>query len=159
MFLIDVSRTQALLNCRHWQQAYAATQIKQRPLLIPQRLEINAQQARRYEQQQQLLMDLGFDITSMSPGQLLLRAIPIWLQGFDSQRLLFLLLDNDVHEQSVFEKIEQGLLTQQFDITSIDFKNFLNVLSQQRASLSACWREISASDLLVWLSERQAQHD
>lgn len=159
LYLIDVSRAQALLNSHHWQQAYATGAIKHRPVLIPLRLELSAQQAQRYEQQQKFLAGLGFDLTRISPGQLLLRAIPVWLQGFDSQRVLASLLDHDLTQQTVFEQIEHCLLSQQLDITSIDYKYFLTVLANQRDSLTSCWREITQADLLAWLHEQQTQHE
>ena len=158
-YLIDVNRAQALLSCRYWQQAYESGEIKNRPLLIPQRLQLSERQRHHYEQQHTLLAALGFDLTQNSPGQFLLRAIPVWLQGFDSQSLLLSLLDSDMHGNVVFSVIEQGLLSQQFDMTTIDFKHFLSTLANQRDSLSACWREITQADLLTWLRERQAQHE
>jgi DNA mismatch repair protein MutL len=159
LYLLDVSRAQAMLSCRHWQQAYEAGEIKNRPVLIPQRSQLTTQQVRNYEQQQDLLARLGFDVTQTSPGQLLLRAVPVWLQGFDSQALLLSLIDSDIRNQSVFATIEQNLLSQQLDIAGIDFKYFLGTLAQQRDSLTACWREMTQADLFAWLREQQTQHE
>jgi DNA mismatch repair protein MutL len=159
LYLIDASRAQSLLRCRQWRQAYANAEIKQRPVLIPQRLSLTERQSRQYEQQQSRLIVLGFDVTQNAPGQLLLRAIPIWLHGFDSPRLLLSLLDHDSGESDIFCLIEQSLLSQQVDIATLEFETFLRTLAQQGDSLNACWREITASDLSTWLREQQPQHE
>lgn len=152
-FLIDASRAQALLSVQHWQQAYARDQIKQRPVLIPQRVQLDMSQRRQYEQQQMLLSGIGFDLTQVSPGELLVRAVPSWLQGFDSQRVLLALLVNEIDEQNVFGIIEEQLLSQQFALQSIDFRHWLQRIAQQRDNLAGCWRELSAADLLYWLNQ------
>ena len=159
LYLIDVQRAQANLNCRFWQQAYEAGEIKNRPVLFPQRLALSTQQQNRYEQLQDLLASLGFGLTPSGPQQLLLRAVPIWLQGFDSPLLLLSVLDSEVDKDSVFAKIERCLVSQQFDITNIDFKHFLNTFSQERDRLAGCWREMTQADLTGWLRESQIQHE
>jgi DNA mismatch repair protein MutL len=159
LFLIDVNRAQAILSCRYWRQAYESGEVKSRPVLIPQRLELNSQQRRNYEQQPDVFARLGFDLTRTSPGQLLLRAVPIWLQGFNSQRVLLSLIDRDMHKPLDFTAIEQNLLSQDFDMTSFDFKHFLSMLGQQRDNLTVCWREVTQADLVSWLGEQQTHHE
>lgn len=150
-FLIDMNRAQALLSARRWQIAYQSEQIKQRPILIPQRLDLNMQQQQLFTGRQELLSHMGFDLTPLSPGQLLLRAVPVWLQGYDSQKLLFALLDNKVNDETVFDLIKQLLLAQTFDMATLDIKRWLRDLAQQRDELQQCWRELTASELEQWL--------
>lgn len=158
LFLLDVSRIQALLSVWQWQQAYRQDQIKQRPMLIPQRLQLNLNQRQQYVRQQRLLTGLGFDLTQLGPGELLLRAVPSWLQGFDSQRLLLALLANEVDEQAVFGLIETQLLLQQYDLNGIDFRRWLQRVAAERDKLADCWRVLSEADLRHWLNQAPA-HD
>jgi len=159
LYLIDVQCAQANLSCRHWQQAYAADAIKTRPLLIPQRLELNPSQRASYERQQALLAELGFELTAMSPGQVLLRAIPVWLQGFNGQQLLLCMLESRLTRESAFAIIEQCLSMQTLDIGTIDIKQFLYQLTSHRDALLNCWRELTQADLLAWLRAHPAPHE
>ncbi len=159
LYLIDVQSAQASLHCRHWQQAYAATKIKTRPLLIPQRLQLNASQRTSYEQQQALLAELGFELTAMSPAQVLLRGIPVWLQGFDSPQLLLCMLESNLSRETVFATLERCLLMQRLDISSIDFRQFLFQLTAHRDALAACWRELTQADMLAWLQTPPTAHE
>lgn len=151
LFVVDVNRAQALLSARHWQHAYEHDQIKQRPILIPQRLNLDMQQQREFARQQALLSQLGFDLTPISPGQILLRAVPIWLQGYDSQRLLIALLASEADNQTVFCLIEQLLLAQTFDVAGIDLNTWLRGMAQQRDTLAGCWRKLTSLELEQWL--------
>jgi DNA mismatch repair protein MutL len=159
VYLIDVQRAQASLIRHHWQQSYANAQIKNRPVLIPQTLQLNTLQRQHYEQYQDLLAQLGFELTQSSPSQLLLRAIPVWLQGFDAQHLLLSILDAISPKQPLFTTLEQCLSSQTFTLGSLDFKHFLHALAQQREALTTCWRRVTQADLLAWLAEQQVQHE
>ena len=159
LYLIDVQRAQASLSCQHWQQAYEAGEIKKRPLLIPQRVDLNTPQRQGYEQQRELLALLGFDLTQLSPGQVLLRAIPVWLQDVDGQQLLLDLLERHLQRDSMFTTIKQCLLRQPLDISRLDFKHFLHMLTSQRDELATCWRQVTQADLLAWLREHLTQHE
>lgn len=130
-----------------------------RPLLIPQRLDLNALQRDGYEQHHALLAEIGFELTQISPGQVLVRAIPVWLQGFDSQHLLLVLLERHMDRNTMFATIEQSLLLQSFDLGSIDFKHFLHLFTPRREELTPCWREVTQADLLTWLGEQPTRHE
>lgn len=158
-YLIDVSRAQALRNSRRWREACAAGEIKSRPVLFPVKLDLTAQQMQSYQQQHARLVQLGFEISHAGPAQVLLRAIPVWLQGFDSERLLRELLTQDWQHNDIFERIEYSLLSQQFDIARVDIRSFLHGLAQDDGDLSSCWRELTQSDLAEWLLAQQAQHE
>ncbi|MEJ2396983.1 MAG: DNA mismatch repair endonuclease MutL [Gammaproteobacteria bacterium] len=151
LYLIDVSRAQALMSVQDWQAACQANQLKQRPLLIPQRIALDAGQRSRYERAQDLLTHLGFDLGQAGPGEIILRAIPIWLAGFDGQRLLQALLDADIDEQQSFAVIRQQLLLQQYDFATVDLRHWLQRVSQRREQLADCWRELTQTDLQDWL--------
>lgn len=158
LYLIDVSRAQAMLNCRRWQQAFESGEIKSCPVLIPLIIHLTTQQVCAYEQHHQQLTRLGFDLTQVGPAQLLLRAVPVWLQGVDYQHLLLSLIDSAL-SSSPFAVIEQSFTTQQLDISRIDLKQFLGALSQQSESLAACWRKLTEADLSAWLLEQHTQHE
>lgn len=153
-YLIDVKQTQAILNCRQWQQAYQHGQIKSRPMLIPPRLSLSASQTEHFASQHSLITSLGFDVTELAPDQIILRAIPTWLHGFDSQSALLKLLDQELLADTMFHQIETVLLDQPFDITNLDNKQFLISLAVHRDDLTNCWRTISQTDLSDWLQTR-----
>jgi len=158
LYLIDVAQAQAGMCRRQWQQAYASGEIRQRPLLIPQELALDNQHRHSFETQQDGLSALGFDLSQTGPARLLLRAIPACLQGYDGQALLTALLEGELCGDDRFDVIERVLRSQVFNITSLDLKQFLVRMAQQRDLLQGCWREIARSDLLGWLNAQQSQH-
>ncbi|MBI1422884.1 MAG: DNA mismatch repair endonuclease MutL [Gammaproteobacteria bacterium] len=159
MYLIDIHRAQVGLARQRWQEAFESNQIKQRPLLIPQTLDMNSAQRQSYEQQQAMLARLGFELTQSSPSQLMLRAVPVWLQGFDSRQLIQSLLVSAIDLSEMFDAIETHLMSQHCELTQIDFKRFLMLLAQQRDRLSTSWRKLTQADLLAWLREQPVHHD
>lgn len=159
LYLIDIQCVQVMLSRRYWQQAYEAGEIKTRPVLIPSSLQLSTLQRHVYEQQQNLLAQLGFDLTPTSPGELLLRAVPVWLQGFDSQQLLYGMLDCFKGNESVFDYLEQALLSQSLNLNSIDLRLVMKTLDLQRDTLTKCWRKLTHADLVDWLQEQQTQHE
>lgn len=64
-----------------------------RPLLIPQRIELTPAQMTRYERIAAVLRELAFDLDSIGPGSLLLRALPARLAAVSCEVLLVRLLE------------------------------------------------------------------
>lgn len=151
VYLIDAARARALIDLRYWQAAWEANRVTQRPLLIPARISLETSARRRYEQSRDLFVRLGFDLDQAGPGEIVLRAIPTWLSGYDCPALVLALLEADVEPACPFDVIRPHLLARPGELGGVDIRSWLQTLAQQHDSLKDCWRAITQTDLQHWL--------
>jgi len=158
-YLIDAVRALAGLSTREWRQACSTGVLKQRPLLIPQEVRFDHSRLSNIEEQLELLDGLGFDFTQRGPNQALLRAMPVYLQGYDAAVLLGALLNRPLERESLFATLEEILIAQGLDFTTLDINQLLLRLARQREDLAASWRRLEREDLLDWLMQRHPGND
>lgn len=153
LYLIDAGRARTRINLHHWEAAWEANDVTQRPVLIPERIALDTLQRQRYQQRRDLFQQLGFDIDQAGPGEIVLRAIPGWLSGSDVVALIHALLTAEIDPASPFDVIRAYLLDRPGDLGSIDIRHWLRGMEREREALRDCWRVLTQADLQYWLGQ------
>ncbi len=151
VLLADIPKTQSRITRIRWQQGFQAGDLKTQPLLIPETLTLSSDQQNNYNHAEDLLKQLGFDITRSGPAEIVLRGVPVLLQGYKAKELIYNLLEKKTNENE-FDKIE-SCLGPCLDLTRLDCDLLVRGVGMFADRLHDCIRPISANDLASLLNK------
>ena len=88
LVLVDMHAAHERITYERLKQARAQAGIRRQPLLVPQALAVSAREVALVEEHAELFADLGLGIDIAGEESLLVREIPVSLQGADVEQLL-----------------------------------------------------------------------
>ena len=106
LVLVDMHAAHERITYERLKQARAQAGIRRQPLLVPQTLAVSAREVALVEEHSRLFADLGLVIDIAGEESLLVREIPVSLQGADVEQLLRDVLA-DLGEFGTSERLEQ----------------------------------------------------
>ena len=106
LVLVDMHAAHERITYERLKQARAQAGIRRQPLLVPQTLAVSAREVALVEEHAELFADLGLGIDIAGEESLLVREIPVSLQGADVEQLLRDVLA-DLGEFGTSERLEQ----------------------------------------------------
>ncbi len=108
LILVDMHAAHERITYERLKQAVKARQVRSQPLLVPVSVPVSRREAELAEAQAALFQSLGLEVDRLAAETLVVRAVPVLLQGSDAARLLQdLLADLAVFGSS--ERIEAEL--------------------------------------------------
>jgi len=125
---------------------FAQNTVRQKPLLIPEIISLSIPQLKSYEDKHQILEKLGFDITQQGPSEIMLRCVPVCLQGYNASDLLQKFLDTGMHKD-MFGTLRYLLSNLNIDLAKFDLNMFMQELLSDKIEYEDYLRSISATDL------------
>ncbi|WP_126455893.1 DNA mismatch repair endonuclease MutL [Sulfuriflexus mobilis] len=110
LWLLDTQGLLTAMNNKRLQQALVDTgMIKSRPLLLPQRIMLKAGQVEQLMSASQRMSRLGFELTQVDDGTLLLRTAPMLLQTAPAEALLQAVLSHlHADDQTVLQRLAEA---------------------------------------------------
>ncbi|MES9857160.1 MAG: DNA mismatch repair endonuclease MutL [Sedimenticola sp.] len=96
LVLVDMHAAHERITYERFKQARADNSIASQPLLVPVSVAVSRREADIAEQHQPLFAELGLEVGRLDQETLVVRAIPILLQGADGEKLLRDLLSDIV---------------------------------------------------------------
>ncbi|MET0101623.1 MAG: DNA mismatch repair endonuclease MutL [Sedimenticola sp.] len=114
MVLVDMHAAHERITYERFKQGLEENGIASQPLLVPVSVAVSAREADLAEEQTELLESLGMEVGRLGKETLVVRSIPVLLQGADAEKLLRdLLADIVVHGSSgrIREEINTVLAT------------------------------------------------
>ena len=114
LILVDMHAAHERVTYERMKRAYEGEGIRSQPLLVPVRLQVARREAELAESSSEALRDLGLELDRLGDESLVVRAIPVHLQGADAEALVRdLLADLVVHgsSQRVQDEINRVLAT------------------------------------------------
>ena len=106
LVLVDMHAAHERITYERLKQARAQAGIRRQPLLVPQTLAVSAREVALVEEHAELFADLGLVIDIAGEESLMVREIPVSLQGADVEQLLRDVLA-DLGEFGASERLEQ----------------------------------------------------
>ena len=106
LVLVDMHAAHERITYERLKQARAQAGIRRQPLLVPQALAVSAREVTLVEEHAELFAELGLGIDIAGEESLLVREIPVSLQGADVEQLLRDVLA-DLGEFGTSERLEQ----------------------------------------------------
>ncbi|WP_428606282.1 DNA mismatch repair endonuclease MutL [Sedimenticola sp.] len=101
LVLVDMHAAHERITYERFKRAVAEGGVSRQPLLVPVSVSVSAREADLAERHQSLFTDLGMEVDRLGAETLLVRAIPVLLQGADAEKLLRdILSDIVVHGSS-----------------------------------------------------------
>lgn len=152
LILIDAQCLHIELLCRDWQGACASESVKSQPVLIPQAINLSPQEQKQFEQNENALVQCGFELTRSGPAALLLRAVPVYLRGLDVPALFPALLDCEPATTAMIECARAQLERQSLDMQTLGIEPILRLLAREPDSFTHCRRELTEEVLRDWLN-------
>ncbi len=114
LVLVDMHAAHERITYERFKQAVQDGGISRQPLLVPVSVSVSTREADLAEAQQELFNQLGLEVDRLGAETLVVRAIPVLLQGADGEKLLRdILSDIVVHGSSerIRDEINQVLAT------------------------------------------------
>ncbi len=114
LVLVDMHAAHERVTYERFKQARADNSIASQPLLVPVSVAVSRREADIAEQHQSLFAELGLEVNRLDQEMLVVRAIPILLQGADAEKLLRDLLSDIVvygSSERINNEINQVLAT------------------------------------------------
>ncbi len=101
LVLVDMHAAHERITYERFKQARAGQGIRSQPLLVPVSVKVSRREAEQAESQRETFDELGMTVDRLDEETLVVRAIPVLLQGADAERLLRdVLSDLAVHGSS-----------------------------------------------------------
>ncbi len=101
LVLVDMHAAHERITYERLKQAWETHRIQSQPLLVPISVSVSRREAELAEGQQALFSELGLEVDRLGTESLVVRSVPVLLQGGDTERLLRdLLADLAVHGSS-----------------------------------------------------------
>ena len=101
LVLVDMHAAHERITYERFKLALEGEGIKSQPLLVPVSVAVSRREADLAEEHSQLFSDLGMEVDRLGAENLVVRSIPVHLQGADSEKLLRdVLADIVVHGSS-----------------------------------------------------------
>jgi DNA mismatch repair protein MutL len=88
LILVDAHAAHERINYERLKETYHEGNVSSQSMLLPLTLVLNQTEINCVESNFEVLQKLGFDITRSGPEQVLIRAIPVLLQGADIEQLI-----------------------------------------------------------------------
>jgi len=88
LVLVDMHAAHERITYERFKQARAGQGIRSQPLLVPVSVKVSRREAELAEKQQLAFDELGMTVDRLDEETLVVRAIPVLLQGADAERLL-----------------------------------------------------------------------
>ncbi|MCG8426603.1 MAG: DNA mismatch repair endonuclease MutL [Chromatiales bacterium] len=88
MTLVDMHAAHERITYERFKQAQDGEGIRSQPLLVPVSVAVSRREADLAEEQMELFAELGVEVDRLGAETLVVRAIPVLLQGADSEKLL-----------------------------------------------------------------------
>lgn len=79
LVLVDAHAAHERITYERLKNSFEQNSVTSQPLLVPESLAVSTAEADMLEQHQELLADIGFDVSRSAPEQLLIRAVPALL--------------------------------------------------------------------------------
>jgi DNA mismatch repair protein MutL len=114
LVLVDMHAAHERITYERFKQAWAAEGVRSQPLLVPVSVRVSRREADLAAEQGDLFQQLGMEVDRLAEQTLVVRAIPVLLQGTDAEQLLRdLLSDLIVHGASfrIQQEIDRVLAT------------------------------------------------
>ena len=114
LVLVDMHAAHERVTYERMKQAYEGGGIRSQPLLVPVRIQVARREAELAESSGEAFSELGLELDRLGDQSLVVRAIPVHLQGADAEALVRdLLTDLVVHgsSQRLQEEINRVLAT------------------------------------------------
>jgi DNA mismatch repair protein MutL len=105
LILVDTHAAHERVTYERLKRQYQQGQIPHQPLLLPIKISVTAHEADLAEQSQAFFTELGFELNSLAPETLLLRAVPVLLAKADPEKLI-----RDVLADLVVHGVSQRVL-------------------------------------------------
>lgn len=88
LVLVDMHAAHERITYERFKQAVAEDGIRSQPLLVPASVRVSKREADLAHEQSAMFSDLGMEVDRLDQETLVVRAIPVLLQGSDTERLL-----------------------------------------------------------------------
>jgi DNA mismatch repair protein MutL len=88
LILVDAHAAHERINYERLKDTYHENQVSSQTMLVPLALSLNQTEINCMESSFEVLQKLGIDFTRSGPDQVLIRAIPVLLQGADIEQLI-----------------------------------------------------------------------
>lgn len=114
LILVDMHAAHERITYERLKQRYHDNGISTQPLLVPVRVAVSVREADLAEEFQQLLDQMGLEVSRSGRDSLAIRSIPALLQGADPEKLLRDLLSDFIEHgtsQRLLQAIDQVLAT------------------------------------------------
>lgn len=114
LVLVDMHAAHERITYERFKRAVLEGGVSRQPLLVPVSVSVSSREANLAEAQQPLFSELGMEVDRLGAETLVVRAIPVLLQGADAEKLLRdILSDIVVHgsSQRIRDEINQVLAT------------------------------------------------
>jgi len=151
LFLIDLQAAAAIWISQLWRTAFDNNEIKSLPLLIPLRLAFSEQEIENFEKRKEQLTSLGFELSVLEDDNLLIRKIPSLIQSYKIESLVTQFLSSNVEPITTDTTLHGILFDLIPDYTKLDLTIMFAAIESDNLHLSkdfsACWRELTTSDL------------
>ena len=94
LFILDANKAYMTWSCLQWHEAINNNELKSKPLLIPRRMQVTDMQMQTLQKHEKQIIDLGFDITELSPTEIMIRALPVYITCIETVLLIEILFLN-----------------------------------------------------------------
>ncbi|MCP3866835.1 MAG: DNA mismatch repair endonuclease MutL [Gammaproteobacteria bacterium] len=114
LVLVDMHAAHERIAYERFKQAYGNAGIQSQPLLVPVTVAVSRREADLAEARQDLFLELGMEVDRLGAETLAVRAVPVLLQGSDSEKLIRDLLSDLVvfgSSERIESEIDQVLAT------------------------------------------------
>lgn len=88
LVLVDMHAAHERITYERFKQAMAADGIRSQPLLVPVSVKVSKREADLAQEQAAMFAELGMEVDRLDQETLVVRAVPVLLQGSDAERLL-----------------------------------------------------------------------
>jgi DNA mismatch repair protein MutL len=88
LVLVDMHAAHERITYERFKQAVATEGIRSQPLLVPVSVRVSKREADMAQEQATMFAELGMEVDRLDQETLVVRAVPILLQGSDAERLL-----------------------------------------------------------------------
>lgn len=93
LVVVDMHAAHERITYERMKQAYAEPPLVSQPLLVPQPLAVSEEDTEAVQQADDVLSDLGLTLEVMGPRSLVIRGLPVLLQGAEGESLVFHVLE------------------------------------------------------------------
>lgn len=88
LVVVDMHAAHERITYERFKTAWQGTGIRNQPLLVPVSIKVSKREADMAQAQTEVMAGLGLEVTRLAEDTLVVRAMPILLQGADPERLL-----------------------------------------------------------------------
>ena len=159
LWLLDARALLTEVNKKRLSESFVEGDMKSRPLLLPQKLQLDEKPYKKLSRHIEQVTRFGFELTLKDAGHVLLRAAPMLLQTSSSDVLLYSLVEHiDENDDVILSKLsEAGALSSPLSSSEVALRQWLGIQFNLLGDISkdVAWaRELEAGTLQTWLNEK-----